>query len=182
MSKAAAEKPTASSDKMMAILNHVFIAVLILSLALLLVLFVGALDLGVVDLRPMISGFSIIILPMFAVFALVAVFSHMKLAHLRANYMFAKGTEVEALVNETKKTVDGKIQEYLGAEYERLKEEHEKMSTFLKELEKQEQDRLVQENEELKIENSQLKERLASKNVPINDELSAVDELDPTGT
>lgn len=182
MSKAAAEKSTSSSDKMMSILGHVFIAMLILSLALLLVLFTGAMDLGVVDLRPMMSGLSIILLPLFAVFALVAVFSHMKLSSLKAGYMVAKGAEIEALVNETKKTVEGKIQEYLGEEHDRLKAEHEKMSTFLKELEKQEQDRLVQENEELKIENSQLKERLALKNVPINDELSAVDELDPTGT
>ncbi len=182
MAKAAAEKPSASSNKMMSILNHVFLAVSILCLVLLLVLFTGALDLGVVDLRPMISGFAIILLPMFAVFALVAVFSHMKLVHLRAASMFAKGSEIEALINETKKTVDGKIQEYLGADHERLKAEHGKMSELLKEIEKQEQDRLILENEELKIENSQLKERLSMKNIPINDELSALDELEPTGT
>lgn len=182
MSKAAADKSPASSNKMMSILNHVFIAVLILCLVLLLVLFTGAYDLGVVDLRPTISGFAIILLPIFAVFAFVAVFANMKLTHLRETQMFAKGAEIEAHVGEIKKTVDDKIQEYLGSEYERLKGEHEKMSEFLKELEKQEQDRLVQELEELKVENSELKERLSMKNIPINDELSAVDELEPTGT
>ena len=144
MSKAAAEKSTASSAKLMSILNHVFIAVVILCLVLLLVLFAGAYDLGVVDLRPMVSGFAVIILSIFAVFAFVAIFANMKLTHLRATQMFAKGAEIEAVVNETKKTVDGKIQEYLGSEYERLKAEHEKMSEFLKEVEKQEQERLVQ--------------------------------------
>ncbi len=182
MAKAAAEKSPASSDKMMSILNHVFLAVSILCLVLLLVLFTGAIDLGVIDLRPAISGFAIIILPIFAVFAFVAVFANMKLGHLRATQVFAKGAEIEAHVAEIQKTVDGKIQEYLGTEYERLKSEHEKMSEFLKELEKQEQDRLVQELEELKVENSELKERLSMKNIPINDELSAVDELEPTGT
>lgn len=182
MSKADAEKPSASSDKMMSILNHVFLAVSILCLLLLLVLFVGAYDLGVIDLRPMISGFAIIIVPIFALFAFVAIFANMKLAHLRTTQVFNKGTEIEANVAEIKKTVEGKIQEYLGSEYERLKGEHEKMSEFLKELEKQEQDRLVQQLEELKVENTELKERLSMKNIPINDELSAVDELEPTGT
>ncbi len=182
MSKADPEKSSASANKMASILSHLSIAVQILSLILVLVLFAGALDLGVVDLRATISSFSIIILPIFAVFALVAIFSQMKLAALKAASVHAKGAETEALVNETKGVVESKIQEYLGTEHERLKAEHEKMSEFLKELEKQEQERLVQEVEELKAENTELKERLSMKNVPINDELSAVDELAPTGT
>lgn len=182
MSKAAAEKTPASSDKAISIFTHVFLALVILCIILALVLFAGAMDLGVVDLRPAISGFSIIILPIFAVFALIAVFSQMKVAHLRATSLFAKGVEIETLVNETTKSVEAKIQEFLGAEHERLKAEHQKMSEFLKELEKQEQERLVEELETLKAENTKLKERLSVKNVPLNDELSAIDELDPTGT
>ncbi len=182
MSKAAAEKSPATSGKAISLFTHVFLAVVILCIILALVLFVGAMNLGVVDLRPTISGFAIIILPIFAVFAFVAVFSQMKVAHLRATSVFEKGAEIEALVNESKKTVEAKIQEYLGSEYERLKAEHEKMSEFLKELEKQEQDRLLEENETLKAENIKLKERLSVKNIPINDELSAFDELEPTGT
>lgn len=182
MSKAVAEKSPASSGKMASILGHLSIAVQILCLILLLVLFVGAFDLGVVDLRSTISGFAIIILPIFAVFALVGIFSQMKLSALKAADVHAKNAQTEAVVKETKGVVESKIQEYLGTEYERLKGEHEKMSEFLKELEKQEQERLVQEVEELKAENTELKERLSLKNVPINDELSAVDELAPTGT
>lgn len=182
MSKAAAEKSPPSSDKAIALFTHVFLALAILCILLTLVLFAGAMDLGVVDLRPVISGFAIIILPIFAVFAFVAVFSQMKVAQLRAKSVFDKGIEIDSLVNETKKTVEAKIQEYLGSEYERLKGEHEKMSEFLKELEKQEQERLVEELENLKAENIKLKERLSVKNVPLNDELSAIDELDPTGT
>lgn len=182
MSKAEPEKSSASSSKMASILSHLSIAVQILSLILLMVLFAGAFDLGVIDLRSKISGFAIIILPIFAVFALLAIFSQMKLSTLKTAHVHAKSTETEALVNETKSIVESKIQEYLGTEYERLKAEHEKMSEFLKELEKQEQERLAQEVEELKAENTELKERLSMKNVPINDELSAVDELAPTGT
>ena len=182
MAKAEPEKSSASSSKMASILSHLSIALQILSLILLLVLFTGAFNLGVVDLRSTISGIAIIILPIFAVFALIAIFAQMKLTALKAATVHAKNAEIEALVNETKGVVEGKIQEYLGSEYERLKGEHEKMSEFLKELEKQEQERLAQELEELKAENSELKERLSMKNVPINDELSAVDELAPTGT
>ncbi len=176
------EKAKAPAGKVSGLLGHLHTAVSILSVLLLLVLFSGAMDLGVVDLRSMISGFSIIILPMFAVFALAAVILQMKVAHSRETQLAAKAAEIETYVGETKQSVEAKIQEYLGAENERIKAEHEKMSELLKEIEKQEQDRLVQENEELKVENGQLKEQLSRQNVPLNDELSAVGELQPTGT
>ena len=178
MAKKDDKKAPAGPSKLAKLLPTLSLVLSVVCLLVLLAIFAGLFSFGMFDVRHILAPLAIILVPAFVVLSVINIFLQAKVAKSRFSSVLELTADLEAFMTETKKTVDSKIQEYLGAEHEQLKADHGVLREQFDKIEKEKQLSLIEENEMLKAENEKLRKQLSSKNIPINDELNAVEDFE----
>ena len=162
----AKKAPEATSDKQpkgSKILGLLRTSSFVLTIISATILFVGAYDYHLFDVRMIISKFAIVCLPVFTLSAVLYGFAQSKFSAtqgtINEDALMAGQTDLDLKI----KAANEKLDEYLGDEFKQLKSENETLKAEFERMKQSEREKLEEENTFLKEQNSILKQQITSK-------------------
>lgn len=123
-------------------------------------LFVSALDFGFIDLRYQMSMFTAPLIGLAASFASVAAVATSKCTAAHRQKIDGMLQDMKVAVALRAENVERKVEEYLGAEYARLRGENDELKASLETVKESEVEKLAEENKFLKELNSTLQSKI----------------------
>ncbi len=149
------EKPNSGAG-IWPLLRSIAIAMAVIGMV---VLFVSAYDFGFIDLRYKMSMVTAPVIGITAVMAILAMFATAKCSAAQRQDLEDALQDMKVQAALRAENVEKKVEEYLGAEYNRLRTENEALQSSLEDVKKSEVEKLAEENKFLK----ELNEKLQSK-------------------
>ena len=157
-------KPEASAAKKVAIMTLLLRVSFILCVIATLGLFVGIADLGIINLTSLLSKYTAAFLALLLLTSLLCAFAISQTSSANKEVFLRHSEDLNEKFERRIDMIDDKVQEYLGENYKKLKEQNETMKTEFDLIRENANNKIIEEIEELKIENADLRKKLDGKN------------------
>ncbi len=129
-----------------------------------LCLFAGIADFGIINLTSLLSKYNAAFLVLQLLTSLSCALTISQISAANKEIILQQSESLNEKIEGRIDIVDDKVQEYLGENYKKLKEQNESMKTEFDQIRENANIKITAEIEELKMENADLRKKLDDKN------------------